>query len=61
MIKLMLKYLIDLGVKYIFLIFATVLKNNRKEFRKLFIFIYMAQKSTTNRLKSCGLEKAQVD
>jgi len=27
MIKFMLKHLIDLGVKYIFLIFATVLKN----------------------------------
>lgn len=43
MIKFMLKHLIDLGVKYIFLIFATVLKNNRKEFRKLFIFICMTQ------------------
>lgn len=39
----MLKYLIDLGVKYIFLTFATVLKNNRKQFRKLFIFICMTQ------------------
>jgi hypothetical protein len=39
----MLKLLIDLLVKYIFLNFATVLKNNRKRFRKLFIFIYVAQ------------------
>nr|DAK97960.1 MAG TPA: hypothetical protein [Ackermannviridae sp.] len=44
MIKFMLKHLIDLGIKYIFLIFATVLKNNRKEFHKLFIFIYVTQK-----------------
>lgn len=61
MIKFMLKHLIDLGIKYIFLIFATVLKNNRKEFHKLFIFIYVAQKSTTHRLNTCGLEKVQVD
>ena len=40
----MLKYLIDLGVKNIFHIFATVLKINRKQFYKLFIFICMTQK-----------------
>lgn len=43
MIKFMLKLLIDLLVKYNFPIFATVLKNDRKQFRKLFIFICMTQ------------------
>ncbi len=44
MIKLMLKYLIDLGVKYIFLIFATVLKITEKSFVN-YLSLYMWHKN----------------